>query len=328
MKYKTVYQIIHCAALALFAVNFTSYAQAQVISASAVPDSVTVGDEITLNITVQTPKDVQVTAPQTDGGFGNFAVRDYHAETKVGKDYDTTLYRYTLAIYKPQNCTIPPVSFLISKDSLVDTLASQAIPINIISVLPQIEDGEELAIRDLKNQQTTGRASAWWLWLIIITLIAAAVFYIYKKFVKSKTAAVPVIPQKPPYEEAIEAITILEEKKLLQQGFIKEYVFELSEIFKRYIGRRFDTNAPELTTDEIVSWLESSTVSKELRLNAEWFFRTSDPVKFARWLPDSQTLERFAKEVRKFLEATRPMPEVTETQQVKAESSEKTERVS
>jgi hypothetical protein len=39
----------------------------------------------------------------------------------------------------------------------------------------------------------------------------------------------------------------------------------------------------------------------------EWFFRATDPVKFAKMLPDQDTLARFGIEVRAFLEATRPV---------------------
>ena len=310
-----------------------SNANAQIISASALPESVTVGDEISLRVTLQTSKGTQIIAPETEKGFGNFIVRDHQTEIKSGGDYDTTVYSYTVAIYKPQNCTIPPLSFLINvnNDSLGDTLYSQSIPINLISVLPQDdEDGEEseLAIRDLKGQQITGRPYMGWIfWLFFIALIVAAAFYILKRFVKNRSNKAVVIPQKPAYEEAVEALLQLEEKKLVSQGLVKEHVFELSEIFKRYIGRRFTINALEFTTDEMVSWLESSRLTKELRLNAEWFFRTSDPVKFARLIPDSQTLQKFDNEVRKFLEATKPLPETQNENELQGKT-EKMECVS
>ena len=285
-------------------------ANAQIISASALPESVTVGDEISLRITLQTSRGAQIIAPETGNGFGNFIVRDHQTETKSGNDYDTTVYSYTIAIFKPQDCTIPSLSFLIKvSDTQTDTLRSQSIPVNIISVLPDDGEYDELTIRDLKKQQVTGRRGFGWIfWLFLIVLIGAAAFYAFKRFFKNRGGNAAAVPQKPAYEEAIEALLQLEEKKLVPAGLIKEHVFELSEIFKRYIGRRFGINAPEFTTDEMVSWLESSRLTKELRLNTEWFFRTSDPVKFARLIPDSQTLQKFDYEVRNFLEATKPLP--------------------
>jgi len=330
MKNKTIFQQMYYAFFLLIAIFSISHAQAvsaesdsvlfsgfsasnsQIISASAQPDSVTVGDEISLRIALRTPKGVQPAAPETGRGFGNFIVRDHQTETVSGSDYDTTVFSYTVAIFRPQNCTIPPLSFLINvNDTLTDTLYSPSIPINVASVLPVDVEYDELSIRDLKGQQITGRPYMGWIfWLLLAALLGAAFFYIVKRYIKDKADAVIKIPQKPAYEEAIEALLQLEDKKLVPAGLIKEHVFELSEIFKRYIGRRFAANALEFTTDEMVSWLESSKLTKELRLNAEWFFRTSDPVKFARLIPDSQTLQKFDDEIKKFLEATKPVPQV------------------
>jgi hypothetical protein len=347
MKNKTVFHTMYYAPFLLLTVFFTSHAQTvsaesdsalfsgfsaslgQVISASALPESVTVGDEISLRITLQTSKRAQVIAPETEKGFGNFIVRNHQTETKSGNDYDTTVYSYTIAIFKPQNCTIPSLAFLINQnDSQSDTLYSPLIPINIISVLPQDGEDDELAIRDLKGQQVTGRRGIGWIfWLFFIALTGAAAFYIFNRFIKNRGNKVAIIPQKPAYEEAVEALLQLEEKKLVPAGLIKEHVFELSEIFKRYIGRRFGTNALEFTTDEMVSWLESSKLTKELRFNAEWFFRTSDPVKFARLIPDSQTLQKFDNEVKKFIETTKPLPEIQNTTEMQGKT-EKMECVS
>ena len=90
---------------------------------------------------------------------------------------------------------------------------------------------------------------------------------------------------------------------------IREYVFELSDIFKRYIERRFEINAAEFTTEEMLDWTKRSALEPPERKIAEWFFSTADPVKFAKWLPDSDTLYRFGKDVRQFVEQTRPRTE-------------------
>jgi hypothetical protein len=89
-------------------------------------------------------------------------------------------------------------------------------------------------------------------------------------------------------------------------------VFELSEIFKRYIERRFETNASEFTTEEMVAWAGASNLDKKLKASLEWFFRTTDPVKFARIIPDGSTVNRFSDEVTQFLQSTRPLQQPSE----------------
>jgi hypothetical protein len=127
-----------------------------------------------------------------------------------------------------------------------------------------------------------------------------------------------VAPPKPPYEEAMEALAALEAKQYLRQGKIREQAFELSEILKRYIGRRYETNAAEFTTEEILDWIDGSPLAGELRSRMQWFFRTTDPVKFAKWVPDSGTVGRFMDEVKAFLNKTRPAAQEQPPQQGEA----------
>ena len=94
------------------------------------------------------------------------------------------------------------------------------------------------------------------------------------------------------------------------KGMIREYVFELSEILKRYSERRFGVNAAEFTTEEMLAWLPVSSLDKEQRFAMEWFYRAADPVKFAKYLPDQGTIDRFGIEARAFVEATKPVVEV------------------
>jgi hypothetical protein len=58
---------------------------------------------------------------------------------------------------------------------------------------------------------------------------------------------------------------------------IREYVFELSDIFKRYIGRRFEINAEEFTTEEVIAWLGVSVLETKTRIATEWFFQDYRP---------------------------------------------------
>jgi hypothetical protein len=181
----------------------------------------------------------------------------------------------------------------------------------MISALPDDPpDSGGFALKDLKAQQRAGKADLWYLWIALAAALAVIAIILMRKYLKKKPVAdtAPAVPTLPPYEEAIAAMEALDGKKYLERGMVREYVFELSEIFKRYIGRRYDTIAPELTTEEIVAWLEFSDISREMRLCAERFFRSGDQVKFAKMIPDRQCIEGYIRDVRIFIEATKPDP--------------------
>jgi hypothetical protein len=284
------------------------------ITAEVSPDSALVGDELTLSVTVAgVPKGAAVVPPETEKGFGDFSVLSWEDASAPkgakGKERDSSVYkyRYGVAAYKPENCTIPSIKFLIG----ADTLSTRPIPIKMLSALPLTPpDSGGFALKDLKAQQRVGKADIRYLWVILaVAVVVAALMLILRRFKKKGGAAVaPAVPLLPPYEEAVEAIAALEGKKYLERGMVREYVFELSELFKRYIGRRYETIAPELTTDEIVSWLEFSEISREMRLCAERFFRSGDQVKFAKFKPDKQSIEGYMRDVKTFIEATKPDP--------------------
>jgi hypothetical protein len=117
----------------------------------------------------------------------------------------------------------------------------------------------------------------------------------------------------------MEALAALEVKQYIARGMIREYAFELSEIVKRYIERRFDVNAAEFTTEEMLDWIKVSPLDPDCRKSTEWFFSTTDPVKFAKWLPDNDTVNRFGPGMRSFIEKTRPQSALPEKKE--AESS-------
>ncbi|MFP4013563.1 MAG: hypothetical protein ACLFVQ_05720 [Chitinispirillaceae bacterium] len=291
-------------------------------SVSVNRDSITVGDTFNLNVTLTVPSESDVISPDIEKDFGDLVVRDMNSGRKEGSKEDTLTYNYIMTTYEPQNCTIPKLPFITGADSTSDTLLTQAVPIHVLSVLPS---DSNVTLKDLKAQQRAGKAPLWWLWIVAAVTLAGLILLAKRLLTKTKAKVLPVIPPKPPYEEAVEALEKLKKRNLIQHGYIQEYVFELSEIFKRYLGRRYEVNASEFTTEEMIDWLDTATMAKELKMNAEWFFRTSDPVKFAKWIPEMQIINRFLKEVEAFLEATKPVPASAENEQKETATTQKTE---
>lgn len=265
---------------------------------------ISVGDRVHLTISAVVPKGASVSPLSTDSSFGNnLIMKGFNTRTVQNQTLDSVIFDYVLTTYVPENCTIPSLSFIEHDGQKTDTLKSQQVNITLESLV----SSDSADIRDLKPLQTAGKKPLWWLWVLgFIALLAVVILVIRRLLSKShKPAFVP--PPKPPYEEAIDALRELESKKYLEKGLIREYVFELSEIFKRYIARRFEINAEEFTTEEMICWVDGSVLEKKQRSSVEWFFRNTDPVKFAKLIPDQTTLGRFLEEVKEFLESTKPI---------------------
>jgi len=281
-----------------------------------------VGDRIRFTVALTgVPKGAVVTPPATESDFGSAVkVKEWNLHKTEQTGADSLLYDYIITTYIPEPCTIPVLSFIIVHDGTTDTLRTDPLPLSIVSVLPS----DTVDIIGLKSPLTAGKKPLWWLWVLIITggiaVVAIATILIVKHFRKPPPPPPPV----PPYEEAIDALSVLGVKKYRERGLVREYVFELSDIFKRYIGRRYECNAMDFTTEELFAWSGAAALDKNLRSIIDWFFGTTDPVKFARLIPDSETVDRFDREVRQFLEATKPVavlqPPVAEVKPVLADA--------
>jgi hypothetical protein len=279
-------------------------AGAAVIYSTLSQRELSVGDRILYTVTVLAPKGTPVVPPDPAAGFGALAVKGWNSRKSELAQADSITFEYALTTYKAENCTIPPLPFVLEKGDSSDTLMTESVPLTVIPLCTS----DSADIMDLKPQQTTGKRPLLWLWLLLGTAAAAAAALAARQYIIKRRKPPPPPPPKPPYDEAVEALAALEAKQYLMKGMIREHVFELSEILKRYLERRFAVNAAEFTTEEMCAWIGIASLDKEIRIPLEWFFRAADPVKFAKFLPDRDTIDRFGREVRGIIEATKPLP--------------------
>ncbi|MBN1983823.1 MAG: hypothetical protein JW795_19970, partial [Chitinivibrionales bacterium] len=290
----------------LFCVALFLLSPASVIYTSLSSDTLTVGDIIELRISLVTPPNSVIKPPLLQDSIGPIVIKNQMTRSVSRKNSDSTCFSYLLTVYDAVQCTIPRLTYTIEKDSAHrDSLWCEPIPLRVISVL-QGNEGDTLKIKDIKPQQIAGTPSYTWLWILCGFILLTVLFFMIRRFLKRRQQIkTDVPPPKPPYEEAVEALAALEAKKYLQKGLVREYVFELSEIFKRYIERRFTVSAAEFTTEEMIEWIGFSTLDEPLKKNSVWFFDTTHPVKFAKAIPDSACIEKLLSEVKYFLEKTR-----------------------
>ena len=100
-----------------------------------------------------------------------------------------------------------------------------------------------------------------------------------------------------PHEWAIKALDELAEKKLWQQGEIKEHYTELTAILREYLERRYGIHAMEQTSDEILVQLRHQHLKSEsLLMDTEELISVADLIKFAKADPGmdihAATIER------------------------------------
>ena len=127
------------------------------------------------------------------------------------------------------------------------------------------------------------------IWAGILLGVIALVIYILYLLRKNKEKEVVVLA--PPYDEASEKLKALDDKKLIEQGEVKAYYIELTNIIRRYYSRTFKIQTLESTSDETVFLLRQVIDDKALNVNKDYvsdlekLLTQADFVKFAKLYP-------------------------------------------
>ncbi|MDY0076259.1 MAG: hypothetical protein RBR87_03200 [Bacteroidales bacterium] len=126
-------------------------------------------------------------------------------------------------------------------------------------------------------------------WIIgilgFLGVTALALWYFLRR--QRKTKPIPVFekPKIPPYKTAIEQLEELRHKKLWQNGHLKDYYSEMTDIVRSYIENQFGVQAVEMTTDEILIGIKPLRINEAAVYKLKHCLQLADLVKFAKAEP-------------------------------------------
>ena len=309
--------------LILFLV-FSNLILAQGISATASVDSTTylVGDYIHYKVKVEYDKNIKLLTPLIQDSLRNVdIIKTFNPVYTEKGGKKSAVFDFTLSKYDSANITIPPINiyYRVGKDTLnnsgVDTSDAtlkfvQANPVQFKVCLVKVNLQKD--IKDVKEPQ---KIPLDWkiilLWILIGLIVLAALYYFYRRY-KQKKVGQPIVKKViklPSHVIALNSLRALDEKKLWQNGKIKEYHSEITEIIRRYFSERFGLHALELTTSETMQLLRSTKETEIIRDITENFLNNADMVKFAKFSPMSSVNEEMMKQANEIVERTIPKQE-------------------
>jgi len=138
--------------------------------------------------------------------------------------------------------------------------------------------------------------------LVLAAVLCYLLFCYLKKRQDSKPGDLLLLPLPLPPDEA--ALKELDAVADLMKTDPRLYYFRLTGILKAYIGKQYKINAPEMTTQEIVSQLTRLEIEKSVSSSARDFFGGSDTIKYAGRFPSLEMMTNDAELVRAFVAAT------------------------
>lgn len=108
-----------------------------------------------------------------------------------------------------------------------------------------------------------------------------------------------------PHELALKNLNQLLAKQLIEKERYREYNFELSEIFRRYLGSRYSFPAIDWTTEEISAWLHETDILKEGQRQAACaILINTDRIKFAKGETDAEASMGDMRSIKQFVNLT------------------------
>ncbi|NDV47662.1 hypothetical protein D0T49_11450 [Paludibacter sp. 221] len=300
--------LISCSALSL---------SAQKLSVEARIDStlIWIGEQTPLTFEVTQQPEQYVSFPvfseQIPGGLD--IVEPAKVDSVRSSDgYIVVKQKYVVTAFQDSLLFIPPFPFVADGDTIWSN------PVSLKVVQPFELDLEENSITDIKPvyKPKFDWAGFFKIVLLVMLIVALAIglYILIRKYIQKKPVFEPVNtePELPPHIVALNALNKIKDEKIWQQGRLKEYYTELTDVMRTYIAGVFEINAMEMTSDEILDTLRFiKKEQKDAYERLTKMLQISDLVKFAKWNPQNEENERSLKDAFLFVEETKQEEETS-----------------
>ena len=271
---------------------------ALIVSATLDSTTLFIGDQTDLHLRAIGEVGEQVTMPVLDKELipGVEIVDRTIVDTISLKDGRVQYDQYlTVTSFEDSLFYIAPLPFVSGND----TVWSDGLTLNVVQ--PFEMDTTDMAITDIKGVY---KAPIWWWgifrWVLLAVLLAGVgvagyylITYLQRRKLEEAGHEVVTEPLRPAEEVALEKLDAIKEKKIWQQGQVKEYYTQLTDVVREYIARRFEVSSVEQTSDETLRDIRPLlSERKDLYDQLRKMLTLADLVKFAKWstTPDENEL--------------------------------------
>ena len=256
--------------------------QAQV-SSSIDTTLIRIGEEIIYSIQVEVDSTALVLFPEGQSFNPLEVIDSYDIDTTRLQDKIRLIKKYGLTQFDSGSYTLPSQRVVINNKPF----NTDSINLEVFNVLVDTTKQKMFHIKPAFEVEESGfDFEKLFYWIVPILLIVGIIAFLF--FRRRKRKKMELAKQLPPYEEAIEALKVLDHSHFLENDNSKSYYSSLTEILKRYIGREVDDAALESTSNELIDRLilhkdagsfdfDTETINK-----IDKILKRADLIKFAK----------------------------------------------
>mgnify|MGYP001160267538 FL=1 len=274
----------------LMIVSFETNAQVTIT-----PDttSIMIGDQIKLEIKVETDSINNVIFPQGQTFSPLELVEVNDTDTLFNKEKVTYTKIYNVTQFDSGFYTLPKQKIIIGDQIIfTDSLKTEFRGVKV--------DTTKQKLFNIKPKNKVSKSYPKLirniLILIILLIVSGLIFYFFvlRKKPLTQEEKMALLPS---YERAKLAIKSINEKEYIKSQNIKGFYSDLTYALKKYVDEKVFPSALECTTDEFILKLNATInsgkigISKSSISSIETVLKRADLVKFAKSIPDHNTLE-------------------------------------
>lgn len=291
----------------LFLSTIASLSAQQIISGKADKAEYMIGDRIEYSFSIPQTKDNVVLS--TEYKFSDtLNMVSQSCDTNNGK----INYHFTFASFVEGNVVLP--KYIIYKHSGASALYSVNPP--IVKVTIPVIDTVNIEAKPLKGIMkapiTFKEILPFCIGIVVLAGIIVGIIYYIKYLKKRKQNALLNKKEKKVLVaediEALNALNALREEHYIEKNQTKQHYISLTDILWQYIYRRFDVNAFEMTSGQIIDSLRYGEIKHEDLEKLSDIFSVADFVKFAKHNPSGVENLRVMQESVDFVNATKRIP--------------------
>ncbi|MDR1882298.1 MAG: hypothetical protein LBR26_05895 [Prevotella sp.] len=288
----------------LCCLSFSLYAQRATVRATIQPSDILIGEQAIINVEVIAPKGRNIIFPAyQDTLITGIEVLKMLEPDTVMTEVMTVSRKYVVTSFDSTLYHVPYMQVIDGADTLRTNdfglkVSAPQLSEQSLAYLEQLKehqtdsiDFEKLQISDIKTVQAP--PFVWHDYLdylyiplivfLVLALVGLAIYFYIRK--RNKGYFFTPIVILPPHVIALQGLDKLKTSRLWQKGQEKEYYTALTDILREYIDRRFNIDAPEMVSEDIIVAVHLATDTKSATDGLSQILKLADLVKFAKYTP-------------------------------------------
>jgi hypothetical protein len=266
------------------------------VSISSSTNLVTIGDRINVKLILKTSIRAQKVNFISKGKDFEI-ISEKLLPSKIQGDYILFEKNITISFFKTGDFNIGPfIVELIKNGEIIETKQTNSVPIRVKSVLTK----EDKFIKPLKDLiEIKGNPFCVLKYVIaffVFAILVVLIIFLLRRRKRYFTLKQELILS--PIEELELRVNELIEQKMFEKGRIKRFFTDLTIIIKHFLSREYKFSAEDFTTYETLLYLKAKEKEALIVDDLEFLFNVSDLVKFAKFVPESNTFTTTCNKIR------------------------------